>query len=110
MLEITPNNARQWSRLGSRGVLGQAILALAETKQNLMVLSADLGNSSGLDRFKNAYPDKFLNAGIAEQNMIGVAAGLAKEGFVVFATSFAPFISMRCALAPTSPTLPSEVK
>lgn len=97
MIEITSTNARQWSRLGSRGVFGQAILALAEAKQNLMVLSADLGNSSGLDRFKNAYPDKFLNVGIAEQNMIGVAAGLAKEGFVVFATSFAPFISMRCS-------------
>jgi transketolase len=95
MLEITPSNARQWSRLGSRGVFGQAILALAETKQNLMVLSADLGNSSGLDRFKNAYPERFINVGIAEQNMIGVAAGLAKEGFTVFATSFAPFISMR---------------
>lgn len=95
MLEITPSNTRQWSRLGSRGVFGQAILALAETKKNLMVLSADLGNSSGLDRFKNAYPDKFLNVGIAEQNMIGIAAGLAKENFVVFATSFAPFISMR---------------
>ena len=37
-----------------------------------------------------------MNVGIAEQNMIGVAAGLAKEGFIVFATSFAPFISMRC--------------
>ena len=97
MLEITSSNARQWSRLGSRGVLGQAILSLAETKQNLMILSADLGNASGLGRFKNAYPDKFLNIGIAEQNMIGVAAGLAKEGFVVFATSFAPFISMRCS-------------
>ena len=58
-----------------------------------MVLSADLGNSSGLDRFKNAYAEKFLNVGIAEQNMIGVAAGLAKEGFVVFVTSFAPFLS-----------------
>jgi transketolase len=95
MLEITSTNARQWSRLGSRAMFGQAILALAETKQNLMVLSADLGNSSGLDRFRNAYPDRFLNVGIAEQNMIGVASGLAKEGFVVFATSFAPFISMR---------------
>ena len=95
MIEITPRNARQWSRLGSRGVFGQAILSLAETKKDLMVLSADLGRSSGLGRFKNAYPDKFLNVGIAEQNMIGVAAGLAKEGFVVFATSFTPFISMR---------------
>jgi transketolase len=97
MLEITPSNVRQWSRLGSRGFFGQAILSLAEKKENLMVLSADLGKSSGLDRFKDAYPDKFLNVGIAEQNMIGVAAGFAKEGFIVFATSFAPFISMRCS-------------
>jgi len=97
MLEITSRNARQWSRLGSRGVFGQAILSLAETKKNLMVLSADLGSSSGLSRFKNAYPDKFLNVGISEQNMMGVAAGLAKESFVVFATSFAPFISMRAS-------------
>jgi len=96
-LEITSKNARQWSRLGSRGVFGQAILSLAETKKDLMVLSADLGSSSGLSRFKNAFPDKFLNVGISEQNMIGVAAGLAKEGSVVFATSFAPFIAMRAS-------------
>ena len=95
MLDIKPKTTRQWSRLGSRGVLGQAILSLGETKQNLMVLSADLGTSSGLSRFMKAYPEKFLNVGISEQNMIGVAAGLAKEGFVVFATSFTPFISMR---------------
>jgi len=97
MLEITPSNARAWSRLGSRGVFGQAVLSIGESTPNLMVLSADLGNSSGLDRFKATYPDKFLNIGIAEQNMIGAAAGLAKEGFNVFATSFAPFISMRAA-------------
>jgi transketolase len=97
MLEITSSNVRQWSRLGSRGVFGQAILALAETMPNLMVLSADLCNSSGLDRFKNAYPDRFINVGIAEQNLIGIAAGLAKENFVVFATSFAPFVSMRAS-------------
>ena len=83
--------------LGSRAVFGQAILSLAESKKNLMALSADLGSSSGLSRFKNAYPDNFLNVGISEQNMIGVAAGLAKEGFVVFASSFAPFISMRAS-------------
>ncbi|MGQ0708818.1 MAG: transketolase family protein [Rhodoferax sp.] len=95
MLEITASNARQWSRLGSRGVFGQAILSIGDKYPDLMVVSADLGNSSGLDRFKNAYPEKFLNIGIAEQNMIGVAAGMAKEGYNVFATSFAPFISMR---------------
>jgi transketolase len=97
MFEITQSNARQWSRIGSRGVFGQAILAVAEHHPEMMVISADLGNSSGLDRFKKIYPDQFLNVGIAEQNMIGVAAGLAKEGFNVFATSFAPFITMRAA-------------
>jgi transketolase len=95
MLEITPSNARAWSRLGSRGVFGQAVLATAQAHPEMMVLSADLGNSSGLDRFKATYPDRFLNIGIAEQNMIGVAAGLAKEGYNVFCTSFAPFIAMR---------------
>ena len=97
MLEVTPSTARQWSRLGSRAMLGQAILALAETTPKLMVLSADLGSSSGLDRFKKAYPDRYINIGIAEQNMVGVAAGLAKEGFTVFVTSFAPFLSMRAS-------------
>lgn len=97
MFEINLSNARQWSRIGSRGVFGQAILAVAENHPDMMVMSADLGNSSGLDRFKKSYPNQFLNIGIAEQNMIGVAAGLAKEGYNVFATSFAPFITMRAA-------------
>ncbi|MBP0600719.1 transketolase [Herbaspirillum sp. LeCh32-8] len=97
MVEINPSNARQWSRLGSRGVFGQAILAIADQHPDMMVVSADLGNSSGLDRFKKAWPEQFLNIGIAEQNMIGVAAGLSKEGYNVFATSFAPFIAMRAA-------------
>lgn len=96
MMEITAKNAQLWSKMGSRAMFGQAILALAgETKKDLMVLSADLGSSSGLSRFKDAYPNNFLNVGISEQNMIGVAAGLAKEGSVVFATSFAPFLSLR---------------
>lgn len=97
MLELTPSSARQWSRLGSRGVFGQAILALAESTPELMVLSADLGNSSGLDRFRKSFPDQFVNVGIAEQNLIGVAAGMAKEHFTVFATSFAPFLAMRAS-------------
>lgn len=97
MLEINASNARQWSRLGSRGTFGQAVLALGERYPDLMVMSADLGTSSGLDRFKKTFPDRFLNVGIAEQNLVGMAAGLAKEGYNVFATSFAPFISMRAA-------------
>jgi transketolase len=76
---------------------GKAILDLAENRPDLMVLSADLGNSSGLDRFSRSFPDQFVNVGIAEQNLVGVAAGLAKEGYTVFASSFAPFIAMRAS-------------
>jgi len=96
-MKLTGKQNKLWSRIGSRATYGQAILMLAERKENLMVLSADLGNSSGLERFRKTYPEKFVNVGIAEQNMVGVAAGLAKEGYVVFASSFAPFISMRAS-------------
>ncbi|MBL4603165.1 MAG: transketolase family protein [Emcibacteraceae bacterium] len=94
-MEITERNAKQWARLGPRGFFGQAMLDIAEGNPNIIAMSADLGSSSGLERFKTAYPDQFVNAGIAEQNMIGVAGGLAKEGFNVFATSFSPFIAIR---------------
>lgn len=97
MFEITPANARVWSRMGARATFGQAILSIADETPDLMVLSADLGNSSGLDRFRQAHPEKFVNVGIAEQNMVGVAGGLAKEGYTVFVTSFAPFIAMRAS-------------
>ena len=74
---------------------GQFMLKMAEECESLMVLSADLGRSSGLDRFKAQYPDKYLSVGISEQNLIGIASGLAREGHKVFISSFAPFLSMR---------------
>lgn len=95
MLEINSSNIRQWSRFGSRAVYGQALLDAAKDFPSVVALSADLGNSSGLDRFKATFPERFINVGIAEQNLIGVAAGIAKEGFNAFASSFAPFITMR---------------
>ena len=62
---------------------------------NLSLLTADLGLLNGLKKFMREYPDKFYNVGIAEQNMIGIAAGMAKIGLNVFATTYANFISMR---------------
>ena len=94
-MEINSKNAQLWSRFGSRAVFGQAMLAAGEKNEKIMALSGDLGNSSGLARFQQTFPERYLNVGIAEQNMIGIAAGLAKEGFNVFATSFAPFITLR---------------
>lgn len=95
MIEITRAKAKLWSRLGSRATFGQAVLEMAKQRDDFFVLSADLCQSSGLVRFREEYPERFINAGIAEQNMIGLAAGLAKDGTNVFATSFAPFVTMR---------------
>lgn len=89
------NLARQWSRIGPRGIYGQSLLSVADNKDDIFAISADLGNSSGLDRFKNKYDDRFINIGIAEQNMIGFSSGLSTLGFNVFVSSFAPFITMR---------------
>jgi transketolase len=97
MKNFNENDSKQWSRMGPRAMFGQFMLDIAKTNKNLMVLSADLGRSSGLDRFKKQYPEKYLSVGISEQNLIGVASGLAKEGFKVFVTSFAPFLSMRAS-------------
>ena len=85
---------RTFSRLGQRATFGQALFAAAPSFPNLYALSADLGNSSGLDRFKQRFPDQYLNVGIAEQNMIGFASGLSTLGFN-FCYQFAPFLTMR---------------
>jgi len=97
VVELSSRNARTWSRIGPRAVYGQALTALATENENIIAMSADLGRSSGLDRFSKEYPDQFLNTGIAEQNMVGCAAGLARMGFDVFASTFAPFASMRAS-------------
>ena len=86
-----------WSRIGIRAFYGQALSDIAAANPNIMAVSADLGRSSGLDRFSKEYPEQFLNSGIAEQNMVGVSAGLARMGFDVFASTFAPFASMRAS-------------
>ena len=89
--------SKQWSRMGPRAMFGQFMLDIAEKNNDLMVLSAGLRRSSGLERFKSKHPDKYLDIGISEQNLIGVAAGLARDGYKVFVTSFAPFLSMRAS-------------
>ncbi len=95
MTEIKKSKIKLWSRMGSRAVFGQAILEASREKRDFFVVSADLCQSSGLVRFRDEFPERFVNVGIAEQNMIGIASGLAKDGTCVFASSFAPFITMR---------------
>lgn len=96
MKEITSKDIRMWSKLGQRGAFfGIAMPDIAERKDNVKLLTADLAILSGMDRYKQAFPNKFLNVGIAEQNMIGIAAGLAMDGYNVFATTYSSFIAVR---------------
>ena len=92
---IDEKSSRLWSLIGSRATFGLTILELGK-KNNLMVLTADTSTSAGLDRFKKIFPEKFLDVGVAEQNLIGIAAGLASEGMNVFTATFGPFQTMRC--------------
>jgi transketolase len=78
-----------------RDVFGDALLALGAKNPKVVVLDGDLGNSTRVDAFADAYPDRFFQMGIAEQNMAGVAAGLALAGLVPFVTTFAAFAAFR---------------
>lgn len=81
--------------LAQREIFGKTLVELAEPFPNLLVLDGDLANSTRAEIFDQAYPDRFLEMGIAEQNMMGVAAGLATVGFIPWLSSFAVFLVKR---------------
>ena len=88
-------NSRAYCRLGQSGsVFGMELMEQAQN-YNFKVLSSDMSVVAGLDRFKREYPQNFYNVGIAEQNLLGVAAGLDSEGYKTIAVAQACFISMR---------------
>jgi transketolase len=78
-----------------RDVFGDTLVSLAGTNPNVIVLDADLANSTKADKFAVAHPDKFLQMGIAEQNFVGVAVGLASLGFVPWLSTFTVFLTHR---------------
>ena len=82
-------------KVATREAYGKALVELGEKNDKVVVLDADLAAATKTGRFKKAFPDRFFDAGIAECNMIGVAAGLATTGYTVFASSFAMFAAGR---------------
>lgn len=74
-----------------RDGFGDALVELGQKDKNIIVLTADLTDSTRCAAFADNYPNRFVQMGVAEQNMMGVAAGLANEGMVPFCTSFAVF-------------------
>ena len=82
-------------RIATRASYGKALVELGAENPDIVVLDADLSGSTQTKKFADVYPDRFFNAGIAEANMMGMAAGLAVSGKTVFASSFAMFASGR---------------
>lgn len=80
-----------------REAFGKSLLELGKRNKDIVVLDADLASSTKVTYFAEEFPDRFFQCGIAEQNMIGVAAGLASCGKVPFVTSFAVFVTKRPA-------------
>jgi transketolase len=78
-----------------RDAWGQGLVDLGDQYPNLVVLDGDLANSTKADMFHAAHPDRFFEMGIAEQNMLGVAAGLATTGYVPWISTFAAFLAKR---------------
>jgi transketolase len=87
----------EWQYSSLREALGRTLLELGGEVPNMLVVNADLRNSVKTIYFMNEYPERTIEVGIAEQNMIGVAAGLSMMGLIPFCVTFARFASKRAA-------------
>lgn len=83
------------AKMSTAEIYGQALCELGDEHPEIVGLSADLAKSTKIGAFGEKFPDRFFNVGIAEQNMFGMAAGLAKAGLVPYVSTFAIFTAMR---------------
>ncbi len=88
-------NAKMLSMFGQNGAVFGSALDFYHDQYKIKVLTSDMAYGAGLSRFKQKYPDDFYDVGIAEQNLMGITAGLASEGFKCVATAQSCFLSMR---------------
>jgi len=88
---------RDADKLTQAEIYGEVLSQLGEQNPKIVGLSADLAQSTKIGTFAERFPDRFFNVGIAEQNLFGMAAGLALSGLIPFASTFAVFTSMRAA-------------
>ena len=83
------------STVEMRKVYAETLMEMAEKDERICILDADLVGSSGTKPFFKAFPERAIDCGIQEANMIGVAAGMSAVGMIPFAHSFAPFATRR---------------
>lgn len=88
-------NAYDGATMTAREIYGRTLAYLAETDERIVGLTADLEKTTAIKFFADKYPERFYNVGIAEQNMFGIAAGLAKAGLIPFVSTMAIFTTMR---------------
>ena len=79
----------------TRDGFGKELVELGKINDKVVVLSGDLEDATRAEYFRDAFPERFFNLGIAEQDVVGTAAGLSLVGFVPFACSFAVFLTNR---------------
>lgn len=93
MIKLNENtyNPEKLEKIPTRNGFGEELALLGASNENIVALSADLTESTRVHLFKEKFPERFFQVGVAEQNMIGIAAGLALEGKIAFAASYAVF-------------------
>ena len=84
-----------------RDAFGKRLAALGADRGDLVVLDADVSSSTKSNYFAKAFPDRFFNVGVAEANMVDVAAGLATAGFRPVANAFAIFLALKATDTPS---------
>jgi transketolase len=97
MIEFSEIKSKKWSQVGMRATFGLICSEIREGGKDIYIFTSDVSTSAGLDRFRKNFSNNYFDVGIAEQNLIGAAAGFAYEGFDVITTTFAPFQTIRCA-------------
>lgn len=93
MFNLCKNRNEKGAEL--RGVVASTFDAMMNENDKIVVLEADLGGASKLTSLAKTHPDRFVQCGIAEADMVGIACGLSSEGFVPFVHSFGPFLTRR---------------
>lgn len=95
MIEFSKRNIRTWSMLGSRRIIGVVLKEIADKDEHFVFITADVGRYYAINRFAEEHKEKLINVGIAEQNMVGIAAGLAKTDLHPMMATYATFMTSR---------------
>ncbi|MDR2553139.1 MAG: hypothetical protein LBD31_08250, partial [Treponema sp.] len=88
-------NCYDSATMTAREIYGRTLVEMGKQNSRIVGLTADLAKTTAIVHFAEAFPDRFFNVGIAEQNMMGIAAGLAKTGLIPFASTMAVFACLR---------------